>query len=464
MLAQQHPNQQAQSAEPSPWWASGAVRVAAYAGSLGIVLYGGALTYRVMTGPEALARRHRDFWEFFSGAEALVKGTDVFAAGDLGYIYPPLLATLLMPLVKLGVEGAAMVWLVVNVLVLAFASWLGGWTVASRLGVPKAAPLVTFIGLALLADKLFGDMKMQQSNILMLACWVIGMWGLGRGFGRGETNGAGSAGKGSWRWLTSGLALGFGFSIKYLPIVALPYYVVRGRWKHAIGLIAGIVFWALIPAAFIGWQMNADLWRGATAGLINAGDGNWQTDAGQARVMNTREFGISITTALVRTFDSLGKPKLGMPAAALLMALTFLAAWWIYHRNKQPMWLGRFGASEESRWPVLLVEWTGLIVGALAFSPQTNSRHLVHAMPLGFLIGAVILTGRSAEVRRLGIVAAAIWWLGMVLPPSTPSLQEAVTIWRKGAGSCICMLIAWFITAHAVLRDERQACQTRLSS
>jgi len=424
----------------SPWWANAGVRVAAYTGSLAIVLVGTNASYRIMTGGETIDRRFRDFYEFYSGAEALVKGTDVFAAGELGYIYPPLLATLLMPLVKLGIDGAGLVWLVINALLLAFAAWLGGWTVASRLGVPKAAPLVTFIGLALLADKLFGDMKMQQSNILMLTCWVIGMWGLGR------------------HWIISGLALGFGFSIKYLPIVALPYFAVRGRLKHVVGLIVGLVFWAMIPAAFIGWQMNTELWRGATSGLIHAGDGGWQTEAGRARVMNTREYGISITTAIVRTADSMGQPKLGMPVAALLMGVTFLAAWWVYRRNQQPMWLGRFGAGEETRWPALLVEWTGLIVVALAFSPQTNSRHLVHAMPLGFLIGAVIIVGKSHYTRRLGIAAAAIWWLGMVLPPSLPSptMQNAVWMWRRASGSCLCMIIAWLITAEAVLRDWNQ--------
>lgn len=425
--------------EKHPWWASVGVRAAAHAGSLAIVLYGTNASYRIMTGNEPVDRRFRDFFEFYSGAEALVKGTDVFAAGELGYIYPPLLATLLMPLVKLGIAGAGLVWLILNAFLLAFAAWLGGWTVATRLGVPKAAPLITFIGLALLADKLFGDMKMQQSNILMLTCWVIGMWGLGR------------------HWLISGLALGFGFSIKYLPIVALPYFAVRGRMKHAVGLVCGVVFWALIPAAFIGWQMNADLWRGATSGLIHAGDGDWKTDAGQARVMNTREYGISITTAIVRTADSLGQPKLALPAAAMLMGATFLAAWWVYRRNKQPMWLGRFGAAEEIRWPVLLVEWTGLIVVALAFSPQTNSRHLVHAMPLGFLIGAVIITGRSDRTRRFGIAAAAIWWLGMVLPPSIPSMQDAVWAWRRASGSCICMVIAWLVAADAALTSLRES-------
>lgn len=427
-----------QRANASAWWASYGVRGAAYAGSLAIVLIGTIASYRIMHGNEPVDRRFRDFYEFYSGAEALVKGTDVFAAGELGYIYPPLLATLLMPLVKLGIEGAGLVWLVFNALMLAFAAWLGGRTVATRLGVPKAAPIITLIGLALLADKLFGDMKMQQSNILMLTCWVIGMWGLGR------------------HWLISGLALGFGFSIKYLPIAALPYFGVRGRLKHLSGLIAGIVFWALIPAAFIGWGTNADLWRGATEGLIHSGDGGWQTEAGRARVMNTREYGISITTALVRTADSIGQPRLGLPVAALLMGVMFVAAWWVYRRNNQPMWLGRWGKAEQDRWPVLLVEWTGLIVATLAFSPQTNSRHLVHSMPLGFLIGAVIIAGKSHTTRRLGIAAAAIWWLGMVLPPSVPSLQGAVWMWRRASGSCICMIIAWLITAEAVLRDWTQ--------
>ncbi|MBS0187352.1 MAG: DUF2029 domain-containing protein [Planctomycetes bacterium] len=421
----------------TPWWATPLVARLSYVACLAMIGWGAYATWRVMDSVDPPSRRFRDFYEFYSGAEALVHGKDVFSAGDLGYIYPPLLAVLLMPLVKLGISGAGAVWLAINVAMLAFTVWLGGRTAAGKLGIPKAAPLVGLIGFAIVADKVLGDMKMQQSNILLLGCWIIAMWGLGR------------------HWLISGLALGFGVSIKYLPIVALAYFGIRGRARHFVGFVVGIILWALIPAAFIGWQANAALWRGATGGLVSAGETDGPT-AGEARVMSTRGFGISITTTLIRLGDSRGLPLLGPLMAAGLMGAIFLLVWWIYRRHGQSMFVGRFGKSEADRWPLLLVEWTGLIVMALAFSPQTNARHLSQAMPLGFLIGAVALGAPTAAARRLAAIAGLVLFLGFALPPSIPSLQGLVTAWRMNAGSCSCMVLAWLLVVEAVLRGWDQ--------
>jgi hypothetical protein len=63
------------------------------------------IAYAVWGTCSALAHeRYKDFWEFFLAAQEMHRGGDIYAAGKDGYIYPPLLAFLLMPLVPLGLH------------------------------------------------------------------------------------------------------------------------------------------------------------------------------------------------------------------------------------------------------------------------------------------------------------------------------------------------------------------------
>lgn len=423
-------------AEQLRWFATPPWRAIWLIASSSIILWATYSTFRLQSSSDLPTRRFRDFYEFFSGAEALVRKTDIFSAGDLGYIYPPLLATLLMPLVHLGIQTAALVWLLVNAALLGAVAWLGGRVVASWLGLTiAAAPLITFLALLILSDKIIGDMRMQQTNVLMLACWVLGLWAIPRAP------------------IIGGLALGFAANIKYLTILALPYFVLRGRWKHALALVAGCAFWAMLPALFIGWERNQSIWRGAIGGLINASEPGAQ-GAGEARVMSTRDFGISITTAVVRAADAIGKPQLALVGVAASALGVFAVAWFLYWRNGQSMWKGRFGASEDGHHRLVLVEFVGLIVIAMAFSPQTNTRHLVQALPLGLLLSGAILAATQTSTRIFAIAGLLIWWLGMVLPPAGLGPDGLVRSWHRSGGVCVTMVIGWLFAAASVLRER----------
>src|SRR5258705_8385049 len=56
-------------------------------------------------------------------------------------------------------------------------------------------------------------------------------------------------------WL-AGLALGFAVNIKYLPLVLLPWLLIRRRWLAAGSFVLGCIFFAILPAVQSGWNNN----------------------------------------------------------------------------------------------------------------------------------------------------------------------------------------------------------------
>src|SRR5207249_3032779 len=98
------------------------------------LLIAGPLVYFVYASGSALARgRHKDFREFFLAADAMRHGRDIYSVGVDGYLYPPLLAFLLVPLVPLGLIAATWIWLALNVVLLMGSSFLAVRMLRERL-------------------------------------------------------------------------------------------------------------------------------------------------------------------------------------------------------------------------------------------------------------------------------------------------------------------------------------------
>lgn len=392
-----------------------------------------------LTEPEP--RRYRDFYEFYSGAEALLHRQDIYAAGSLGYIYPPLTAFLMVPLAMMPIYTAAVVWLIIRFVLLALALYLCVDEVVRRLKIrrdPVAMLGIAAIGFLLHVDKMRADMINQQTNVLMLLAWVLGL-----------------------RWLDkrpwlAGLALGFAANIKYVTLLAVPYLLIRGRFKAAGATVLSAIAWAILPAVYLGWDLNAKYLRGAFAGLLHTVN-NTPEQAGVARI---HQIGLSIPRwAMGMTSDD-GNMRASSYLLVLAVACVFMGAIWLLYRNSRvPLFAGRFGAIEcqPQRQPIVLMEWIGLIVVALAFSPQTNPSHLSQLL-LATTCAAAMMLDRVHGVKRWPVpVGMAIMIAGFVLPPGGGRYVEAVKDWHAMAGPAWCLLAGSLLLLHGgLLRASRE--------
>jgi hypothetical protein len=387
---------------------------------------------------DSLNRRYRDFLEFYSGAEALLKGNNIYTAGYSGYIYPPLLAFLMAPLARLSIAQAAWVWLAIKICLLVACCWLGAKEIQRRLIQPNdrmSIMIIILLGVLLNIDKLRTEMNMQQSNLLVLLCFILALQWLDR------------------RPLLSGLSLGFGANIKYITLLAIPYLLLRKRFKAAAATIAGTVFWALLPAIAVGWNRNIYLLEKAIGGLVNLTSEN-SASAGTAQIYGPT-FGWSITAFAARHFGDGHQTWISLSVASTIALLYSLAIWGIYRSAKIPLLLDRGVRMETQNITpgIVSLEWAGLIVIALAFSPQTNSPHLSMLLFPCLSAVSVLLMPRGQISGMPLIIGLLLMVAGLVLPPKiSPGFIEAVKLWHNLAGPLWCTLIMYLTLLWVGLR------------
>lgn len=389
-----------------------------------------------------------DFRYFFNAAGAMRAGADIYASTpDRGYIYPPLIAFLYTPLTFLSDRSAAILLLLFNTALSALGLVIVSRELMRRLISSRARSAVAWVallGLALIADKVRIELRMWQTNVLMLTMFILALTWLDK------------------RPRLAGLALGFAFNVKYLTIVFLPYLLIRRRWRTAAWFGVGIIFFALLPALYTGWGENARNLRIAGSGLLRLFGVPIGDEAANIQSI-TVHWNLSITGALARAFEGHG-PGLALAVAAVIGAACAGLAAWSYGVRRVPVfdWPAARHQTEQPYLALVGVEWTALIAGALAFSPQTNSRHLSLLLPACVACSAILLYARPGFSRSLLAVGVLVMLLGVNLPPGSRRFKDDVERWESVGGPAWCVLVMTMALVHAgaaharsLIRDPR---------
>jgi hypothetical protein len=346
-----------------------------------------------------------DFRTFYQAAQSARWHRDIYTAGPNSsqmYVYPPLIAFLYTPLTLLPMLPAAHVALLLNTLVLLACMLLAIRSMLERIGAGTVSVGVAALLVCLLSEnEMRGVLTMLETDPLVLLSFVLALAWLDR------------------RPVLAGAALAFAINIKYLPVIALPYLLLRRRWAAAAGLVGGTVLLAFLPALLLGWHENLRCLRVSLGGLLV-----WVGVPPQVshaiKVHDIRDdLSVSVTSAIARLLEPLGfSNRVVMAIAALTGAATLLGVWRLYRANGFPLWRWPTAAKQVNQ-PfkgLAAVEWAGLVAAALAFSPDTNTRHLVLAMLVDALAVAVLLARRPGVSRLQAICGAALILLGFIMP------------------------------------------------
>src|SRR5439155_3949031 len=114
-----------------------------------------------------------------------------------------------------------------------------------------ATPVPVLVGGVLLSeDKLRGEFQMWQTNTILLLMFCLALYWLDR--------------RPAW----AGIALGCAFNIKYLPVVFLPYLLLRQRWITVAAFMVAIPAFALFPAILTGSDTNLHYLTTAYLGVL----------------------------------------------------------------------------------------------------------------------------------------------------------------------------------------------------
>ncbi len=399
----------------------------------------------IYSSARSIAKGHKtgNLLDFLSASRAMLRGTDIYASGTGGYVYPPLIAFLYQPLALLSDRAASFVALAVLAGLSVFTLWLVSGVLTRRL-LGRVDPLLTaqvaLFGAVCTADKIKGEFSHLETNVFMLVAFSAAM-----------------------RWVDKrpwlcGLALGFAFNIKYLPVVLVPYLLLRGRWRATAWFAVWAVVFAVLPAVSMGLRADGLAWAEASGGLLKL----FGVDLHVAHPAHVRAItdtvSISLTSGLARTIH-LASPAPLMVAAGVGLAFCAYAVA-VYARNGVPIlrWPS-VARQHDAPWRGLLsVEWIGLLLLMLVFSPFTNSRHLYMLLDVNVAAG-VLLLGTGGRVWRwpllVGVVVMAV---GISLPPGgTVTFDRADVFWRGVGGPGWCMLAMFTALIWTNVRYQRTA-------
>jgi hypothetical protein len=387
-------------------------------------------------GLNRIGKNTGDFRHFYDAARAMAGGGDVYASGTGGYIYPPLLAFLYLPLAGLTRMHAEFVALIANLAFCIGSIALITRAVERRVFARNRRWLSAILAGALslvMFDKLKGETQMWQTNIILVFCCALALHQLYKR-----------------PWL-AGLALGLAINIKYLPLVLIPWLIIRRRFTAAAFTLVGILAFAMLPGTYNGWSTNLAHWRTALAGMerLAGADTSGQQAANVETI--TSHFSVSIPSTIARwlhgdSFTRAGvvnqdeHARTGLLIAGVIGLIVAGICALAYYRQRTPLWL--WPSAQRQLVPpftgTLALELACILALALAFSPQTNPRHLVLLMPMLALMVTLLVPLRSSTPGRVPILITFIALMAALhLPPGGRTFDAAVRWWREVGG------IAW---------------------
>ena len=380
-----------------------------------------------------------DFEHFYWAGAAMRAGTDIYRSGVGGYIYPPLIAALYSPLSRFSVQTAAWVALVCNLGLVLACAWVGSKEVLRRMDIAISnhnVIMISAVATLLAATRLRGEVQMWQTNLLLMLGVLLALRFLDR------------------RPLIAGLCLGFAINIKYLPLVYLPYLMLRRRYAAAASTLVGTATFALAPALISGWQANLDALRVAASGVMHlVGIAVAVPESANIDPI-TAGHSLSITSGIARVLGPGADPALAVRLGLACAGLFALLIWGVYRLHRMPLfrWPDAKAQRDSPYSAMVAVEWMSLMALALAFSPQTNPRHtsllFMAYLPLAAMLCVPVPAGAG---RKAALVATLVVTLGFMLPPHLPAFAPETTWWLGMGGPGWCMAVLAPLMANAAM-------------
>jgi hypothetical protein len=361
-----------------------------------------------------------DFRVYYLAAQALRQGANIYQA-DIAppYVYPPLLAVLVLPLSALSITAATITWKVLQHVCLLVAGGLL-LSLLPRAVRPLAAGLLL---LAWLLVPLHDEIQVGESNSLVLALEVGAVWLIAR-------QAAGRAGEGAS--IGAGVLLALAASIKVLPLLLIVYFWARG--PRPVAAVATGSFLALQLFTFLITPATADYWLGQFPALF-----------GQAfPFLDNQSLNAAIARALLP--GDPGLPPLQLADAAVLRpALTWLAnlavlagAVLVLATRERRTHLPPLSATERSSPP----PWPSEGRRARGLGPTSSL-----LLEVGFVLLTIHLVSGSTWLHHLIDLAVplcaclAVWWRRHTDPARPPQSGIPVTLILGLAAAFLLLLI-----------------------
>lgn len=188
----------------------------------------------------ATKRHFGDFHVYYETGKRILAGESIYV--DNGIItpfkYSPIVASFFALLAFFGEGTAAIIWHILNLIFLAASVFvllklLNGKTNSVQWGV---------LGVLGISPAVIHCLNSGQVGLLILFFFVMGFYFANKSFP-----------------LWAGFFLALSAMFKFLPLLVLPYFIFKRKWKLVFYFLFWFVAFHLIPAVWFGFRENIDM-------------------------------------------------------------------------------------------------------------------------------------------------------------------------------------------------------------
>jgi alpha-1,2-mannosyltransferase len=362
--------------------------------------------------------------------------TNIYAVHN--YPNPPIMALVLYPLAKLPPLAGAMTWFALKVLM---ANGMALWCLSllRRPGEPMPKRFAAWglpVALLLSLHPILGDLAHGNVNVF-IAFLVVGSLVL---YCR--------------RWdFSSGIVLALAVACKVTPALFVPYFLWKRAWKQLAGCAVGLALWLfVVPGAALGWNENQTLLTSWFTQMVRPFvlEGKVTTEH-QNQSLPGLAYRLLTTEPSFLDYDD----DEGKPFATAFHNLLTLNPVVVQILLKLTMLLFAFGVVVLCRWPthraavpragpLLVAEFSLILVGMLLFSERTWKHHAVILIVPFILMGWVLSESAPARISRKGLFAVmlcvgALMWVPSVLSQQS---QDLAMVYGSSTAAFVLLLFA----------------------
>ena len=193
--------------------------------------------------------RTGDFGIYLQASREFVQGNNIylFLYGEtrvFEYMGSPFLSFVMVPFAILPLNLGPVIWKLVCIILL-YRSWIiiNEYLPIKNLGT-KGNKKLLLLSLFSASFLIYTDLHYIQFTIFILYCILEGLYQINKGNN-----------------IAGGLIIAFAILVKLLPIVFIPYLLYRGKFKSVLYIFLFLAVLIFIPAIFIGWDFNLELYN-----------------------------------------------------------------------------------------------------------------------------------------------------------------------------------------------------------
>jgi hypothetical protein len=185
------------------------------------------------------SRAHRvggiDLTSYLEASRAVLHGRDPYlSSASYPYVYPLFFAFALIPLSFVPADLALLLW---YILLLGALLWSTRAVLRSAYPGLRAKALTPFVAVlfAISYTVIQSNLRNGQANLVVLALSVLAF----------DANRDGLGTRAAYQWAMA-------IAIKIVPVVLLPFFIRRGRWRIVVVAFVTVAFLCLLPVVTMG--------------------------------------------------------------------------------------------------------------------------------------------------------------------------------------------------------------------